>query len=372
MGKNEMVAMLLAGGKGTRLEALTRKVAKPAVYFGGKYRIIDFPLSNCSNSGINVVGVLTQYESVLLNSYIGSGNIWGLDGTRSKAVLLPPRQTEEGSSWYNGTADAILHNLDFLDECDPEYVLILSGDHIYKMNYDTMLAQHKEDHADVTIAVIEVTLEEASRFGIMNASDNGIIYEFEEKPKNPKSTLASMGIYIFNYKLLKEVLMDEAKFKRDELDFGKHIIPRLLQDQKKLVAHKFHGYWKDVGTIESLWQANMDLLDDTLLDMYNIERNWKIYSEDSFNLPQYIGAKAQVKNSIINQGCNIFGKVTNSVIFRNVVIEENAEVSDCVILPNAIIRKGAKVKRAIIGENEVIDENKDINHDGAKIVLIAD
>ncbi len=275
MGR-EIVAMILAGGRGTRLEALTAKVAKPAVHFGGKYRIIDFPLSNCANSGIDIVGVLTQYESVLLGTYVGAGTKWGLDGKQSLAAILPARERGEvGATWYAGTADAIYQNISFIDQYDPEYVLILSGDHIYKMDYDKMLTAHKQRKADATIAVLNVSLKEASRFGIMNTNEDGSIYEFDEKPEKPKSTLASMGIYIFTYKQLRKYLIDDAKKADSKHDFGMNIIPDMLNDNKKLFAYEFDGYWKDVGTVESLWQANMDLLKDKELDLYNIKKDWR-------------------------------------------------------------------------------------------------
>lgn len=348
--KETMIAMLLAGGKGTRLESLTKRMAKPAVYFGGKYRIIDFPLSNCANSGIDIVGVLTQYESIQLNEYIGSGTKWGYNGSSSKAVILPPRQKETGSSWYMGTADAIIHNIDFMDQYDPDYVVILSGDHIYKMDYDKMLQYHKENDADVTIAALTVTLEEASRFGILNVHPNNQIYEFEEKPKHPKSTYASMGIYIFTYSKLKKYLLEESKIDRDEHDFGKHIIPTMLNAGERMFAYAFDGYWKDVGTLDSLWQANMDLLDDKdIVELFGCNNDWKIYSEDTYGFPQFIGAKASVENSVVNQGCNILGDVKDSVLFSNVTVEEGAKVKACVVLPGAVIEKGAVIEHAIVG-----------------------
>ena len=309
--KKEMVAMILAGGRGTRLEALTAKVAKPAVYFGGKYRIIDFPLSNCTNSNIDIVGVLTQYESVLLGTYVGAGSKWGLDGSSSLAAILPARERGEvGATWYAGTADAIYQNINFLDTYDPDYVLILSGDHIYKMDYDKMLQAHKDRKADLTVAVLNVSLEEASRFGIMNTYEDGTIYEFEEKPAKPKSTLASMGIYIFSYKALRSYLIDDAKDENSKHDFGMNIIPAMLNDGKRLFAYEFEGYWKDVGTVDSLWQANMDLLDDqNELDLYNLKKDWKIYTEDTFSHPQIIGEDASIKNSMLIQGCVINGEI---------------------------------------------------------------
>ena len=327
MIKKEMIAMLLAGGQGSRLGVLTSKVAKPAVAFGGKYRIIDFPLSNCANSGIDIVGVLTQYESVLLGTYVGAGSKWGLDGNSSLAAILPARERGEvGATWYAGTADAIYQNISFLDQYDPEYVLILSGDHIYKMDYADMLNAHKAKGADLTVAVLNVSMKEASRFGIMNTNKDGTIYEFEEKPEKPKSTLASMGIYIFTYKELRKYLIEDAKDESSKHDFGMNIIPMMLNEGKKLYAYEFAGYWKDVGTVESLWQANMDLLDDKELDLYNIKKDWKIYTEDTLSKPQIIGEEASVKNSLVTQGCIVNGDVTGSVLFNNVYIGEGAKV----------------------------------------------
>lgn len=372
MGK-EIVAMILAGGRGTRLEALTAKVAKPAVHFGGKYRIIDFPLSNCANSGIDIVGVLTQYESVLLGTYVGAGSKWGLDGNSSLAAILPARERGEvGATWYAGTADAIYQNISFLDQYDPEYVLILSGDHIYKMDYDDMLDAHKEKGASATIAVLNVGLEEASRFGIMNAHKDGTIYEFEEKPEKPKSTLASMGIYIFTYKDLRKYLIDDAKVKDSAHDFGMNIIPMMLNDDKKLYAYEFDGYWKDVGTVESLWQANMDLLEDKELDLYNIKKDWKIYTEDTLSKPQMIGDAATVKNSLITQGCIVNGEVDGSVLFNNVYIGEGAKVVDSVIMPGVLIEEGAEVYKTIVDEGVVVKANSVINKDAKQVELVSD
>lgn len=370
MGK-EIVAMLLAGGKGTRLEALTRKIAKPAVSFGGKYRIIDFPLSNCANSRIDTVGVLTQYESVVLNTYIGNGEKWGLNGVHSLTASLPPRQTERGAAWYKGTADAIYQNLDFLDSINPEYVLILSGDHIYKMNYQLMLDDHKAHRADLTVAVLNVSLQEASRFGIMSVDESMRITKFSEKPRNPDSTLASMGIYIFNYKALKSALTRDAKDEESEHDFGKNVIPYMLSRKKKLYAYRFDGYWKDVGTIASLWSANMDLIDDEAsLDLYSTEDDLKIFSEDTHSVPQYVGPQASVRNSMVNQGAIVLGSIDHSVIFNEALIEEGASVIDSVLLPDAIIKKGAKVRRAIVASGVIVEENQTI--DGHEdIVLVA-
>ena len=372
MGR-EIVAMILAGGRGTRLEALTAKVAKPAVHFGGKYRIIDFPLSNCANSGIDIVGVLTQYESVLLGTYVGAGTKWGLDGKQSLAAILPARERGKvGATWYAGTADAIYQNISFLDQYDSEYVLILSGDHIYKMDYDKMLAAHKQRKADATIAVLNVSMKEASRFGIMNTTEDGSIYEFEEKPEHPKSTLASMGIYIFTYKELRKYLIADAKKEDSKHDFGMNIIPDMLKDNKKLFAYEFNGYWKDVGTVESLWQANMDLLDDKELDLYNIKKDWKIYTEDTLGKPQIIGDKATVKNSLITQGCLVNGTVEGSVLFNNVNVGEGAKVIDSVLMPGVLVEEGAEVYKAIVDEGVVIRAKSKINEEAKNVALVSD
>ena len=372
MGK-EIVAMILAGGRGTRLEALTAKVAKPAVHFGGKYRIIDFPLSNCANSGIDVVGVLTQYESVLLGTYVGAGTKWGLDGNNSLAAILPARERGGvGATWYAGTADAIYQNISFLDQYDPEYVLILSGDHIYKMDYAEMLAAHKEKGADLTVAVLNVSLKEASRFGIMNTNKDGSIYEFEEKPEKPKSTLASMGIYIFTYKELRKYLIADAKDENSKHDFGMNIIPMMLDDDKKLYAYEFSGYWKDVGTVESLWQANMDLLDDKELDIYNIKKDWKIYTEDTLSKPQIIGEEASIKHSLVTQGCIVNGEVEGSVLFNNVYIGEGAKVVDSVLMPGVLVEEGAEIYKAIIDEGVVVKSSDVINKEAKEVELVSD
>ena len=343
--------MILAGGRGSRLHELTKKVAKPAVSYGGKYRIIDFPLSNCANSGIDVVGVLTQYESVLLNSYVAGGSSWGLDARDSGVFVLPPREKSDVNlNVYRGTADAISQNIDFVDSYEPEYILILSGDHIYKMNYAKMLKYHKENNADATIAVIEVPMKEASRFGIMNTdTETGQIVEFEEKPEHPKSNLASMGIYIFNWKLLRKMLVADMKNESSNHDFGKDIIPTLLNDGKRLFAYKFKGYWKDVGTIDSLWEANMDLLDKK--SGLNLDdRTWKIYTEDTPTFPQYISETADVKNAYITQGCAVEGKVHNSVLFTGAQVGEGAQVLDSVLMPGAIVEAGAVVQRALVAD----------------------
>lgn len=355
MKQNNMLAMILAGGRGSRLHELTNKVAKPAVSYGGKYRIIDFPLSNCANSGINVVGVLTQYESILLNSYVAAGRRWGLDAKESGVFVLPPREKADANlDVYRGTADAISQNIDFIDTYSPEYLLVLSGDHIYKMNYDKMLQEHKDNGADATIAVIEVPMKEASRFGIMNTDDENRIIEFEEKPEHPKSNLASMGIYIFNWKLLRKKLVADMKDPDSNHDFGKDIIPTLLNDGKKLYAYKFKGYWKDVGTIDSLWEANMDLLDKHN-DLDLSDPSWKIYTEDVPTMPHYVSATGSVKNAYINQGCIIEGNVESSVLFTNVKVGENAEVNQAVLMPNVEVGEGAKVYRAIVADGVKID-----------------
>ena len=349
MKQNSMLAMILAGGRGSRLHDLTNKVAKPAVSYGGKYRIIDFPLSNCANSGIDVVGVLTQYESVELNSYVAAGGRWGLDSKDSGVYVLPPREkADTGLDVYRGTADAISQNIDFIDQYDPEYLLVLSGDHIYKMNYDKMLAFHKERQADATIAVIEVPLKEASRFGIMNTDgETDRITEFVEKPPVPESNLASMGIYIFNWKLLRKLLLADMKNPDSNHDFGKDIIPTLLGDEKRLFAYRFKGYWKDVGTIDSLWEANMDLLSpDNELDLSDL--TWKIYTEDVTALPQYIGTEARIQNAYITQGCVIEGEVTNSVVFTGARVRPGAKVIDSVLMPGVIVEDGAVVIRALV------------------------
>ncbi len=358
--KKEMLAMILAGGRGSRLLDLTRKDAKPAVYYGGKYRIIDFPLSNSANSGIDVIGVLTQYESIVLNSYVSNSALWGLEGRGKGVYVLPPRETDEGFNKYKGTADAIYQNIDFMDMYDPDYVLILSGDHIYKMDYAKMLQFHKESGADVTVAGLEVTMEEAKRFGIMNTDEKDQIIEFEEKPAHPKNNLASMGIYIFSYKTLRKYLMADAKADTSH-DFGKDIIPTYLADGRKLMAYHFSGYWKDVGTVDSLWQANMDLLSPTS-ELNLLEGDWKIYTEDVPTTPQYIGPKAKIKRAFINQGCRINGTIENSVLFTDVVVEKGAKVIDSVIMPNVVIKEGAVVKKCIVMEGLTVEEGVEIGN----------
>ena len=373
MKQNSMLAMILAGGRGSRLHDLTNKVAKPAVSYGGKYRIVDFPLSNCANSGIDVVGVLTQYESVELNSYVAAGRRWGLDSKDSGVYVLPPREkADAGLDVYRGTADAISQNIDFIDQYAPEYLLVLSGDHIYKMNYDKMLAYHKERQADATIAVIEVPLKEASRFGIMNTDgETDRITEFVEKPPVPQSNLASMGIYIFNWKLLRKLLLADMKNPESSHDFGKDIIPTLLDDDKRLFAYRFKGYWKDVGTIDSLWEANMDLLSpDNELDLS--DRTWTIYTEDVTALPQYIGTEAKIQNAYITQGCIIEGEVTNSVIFTGAKVRPGAKVIDSVLMPGAVVEDGAVVVRALVANGITVGKGALVGSaDSEHIELIA-
>lgn len=369
MNKKEIVAMILAGGQGSRLGVLTKKLAKPAVPFGGKYRIIDFPLSNCSNSGIYTVGVLTQYQPMELHTHIGIGDTWDLDRRNGGVSILPPYQGEKGGDWYRGTANAIYQNIPYVDSYDPEYILILSGDHIYKMDYEKMLEFHKEKGATATIAVLEVPMEETSRFGIMNTNEDLSIYEFEEKPEHAKSNKASMGIYIFNWKILKEYLKEDERDDSSSNDFGKNIIPNMLNAGEKMFAYPFKGYWKDVGTIESLWEANMDLLKkDCELGLYDDE--WRIYSVNPVAPPQYIGKEAKVTNSLVVEGCQVDGIVENSILFQGVKVEKGAVVKNSVIMPNTKVSMYSKVEKAIIGsgvvlEKEVMVGNKD------KIAVIA-
>ena len=351
MKQNNMLAMILAGGRGSRLHELTNRVAKPAVSYGGKYRIVDFPLSNCANSGVDIVGVLTQYESVLLNSYVAAGGRWGLDARESGVFVLPPREKADADlDVYRGTADAISQNIDFIDKYSPEYLLVLSGDHIYKMDYDKMLDYHKEMNADATIAVIEVPMKEASRFGIMNTDGAGRSVEFEEKPEHPKSNLASMGIYIFNWKLLRKMLLADMKDPDSHHDFGKDIIPQLLNDNKTLAAYKFKGYWKDVGTIDSLWEANMDLL-DSRNELNLNDASWRIYTEDTPTLPQYIGPNAKIDKAFITQGCVVEGEVKHSVLFTGCKVGEGAKIIDSVLMPGVEVAAGAVVQRALVADN---------------------
>lgn len=356
----ECIAMILAGGQGSRLGILTKNLAKPAVPFGGKYRIIDFTLSNCANSNLHTVGVLTQYQPLILNSHIGIGKPWDLDRGKQGVTLLSPYVDVKGGAWYKGTANAIYQNIYYIDQMNPEYVLILSGDHIYKMNYAEMLNYHKENDADATISVIEVPIEEASRFGIMNTREDGQIYEFEEKPENPKSTLASMGIYIFKWAELRKYLIEDEQDENSSNDFGKDIIPKMLAGNKKLYSYKFQGYWRDVGTIESLWQANMDLLSENPeLDLY--DNYWKIYSENTNYPPNYVGESAGIKMSLVNEGCEVLGNVEKSILFQGVKVGENSTIKDSLIFPNVVIEDGVTIEKAIIGENSHIKSGTVIN-----------
>lgn len=355
MRKKEMISLLLAGGQGSRLGILTNNMAKPAVTFGGEYRIIDFPLSNCVNSGITTVGVLTQYMPLRLNQHIGIGIPWDLDRKNGGVTILAPHVKGSEGAWYSGTANAIYQNIDYIDAHAPEYVLILSGDHIYKMDYAKMLSFHKKNKCDATIAVMEVTLEEASRFGIMNTEGNDKIYEFEEKPENPKSNLASMGIYIFTWKKLREALIADKDIHPDS-DFGQHIIPRMLNEGQTLYAYRFKGYWKDVGTIESYWQANMELI-KTLPDLNLYEEYWHMYTNRDHQPPVFFGEKSNIVSSIMSEGCQVYGEVINSVLGPEVIIEEGACVKDSIIMEKSIIRKGSKLDRCILSENVTVDEN---------------
>ena len=357
--RKECIAMLLAGGQGSRLMVLTEETAKPAVPFGGKYRIIDFPLSNCVNSGIDTVGILTQYQPLELNDYIGNGQPWGLNRNHGGVHILPPYQKSQKTEWYKGTANAIYQNIHFIDRYDPEYVLVLSGDHIYKMDYSKMIDFHEKKKSDCTIAVLDVPIEEASRFGIMNADDNDKIYEFEEKPKKPKSTKASMGVYLFNWKVLKEYLIMDEEDEKSANDFGKNVIPALLRDNKKLFAYSFDGYWKDVGTIKSLWEANMDLLNPEV--PFNLkDRDFKIYARNYAKPSSFIAKSSDITNSYIAEGCVIKGKVTNSIISTGCIVEEGAEIFDSIVMPNSTIEKSANIKYAIIGEECTVCQNAKI------------
>lgn len=372
MNKKKVVAMLLAGGQGSRLKTLTKHIAKPAVPFGGKYRIIDFPLSNATNSGISDIGVLTQYKPALLNSHIGIGSVWDYDRNIGGLRILQPFTSEDGGRWYTGTANAIFENIDFLEEIDAEYVLILSGDHIYKMNYNDLLDKHKEKESDVTIAVMEVPWEEASRFGILNVDKEMKIVEFDEKPENPKNNMASMGIYMFNWKKLKEYLVEDSKNKNSSHDFGKDILPKMLDDGSKMYAWNFKGYWKDVGTVKSYWQANMDLLDEkNNLNLY--DKDWRIYTRSRNLPPQYIAETAITHNSLINEGCSIKGEVNSSILFSEVIVEEGAVVNNSVIMSSCIIKKGAKINNAVILEGITVEEGEEVGKiEGDEIYLVSD
>ena len=350
--KKEVVAMLLAGGQGSRLGVLTKKLAKPAVPFGGKYRIIDFPLSNCVNSGIEAVGILTQYQPLVLNEYIGNGQPWDLDGMHAGVNCLSPYQAINGADWYSGTANAIYQNINYIERYDPEYIVVLSGDHIYKMDYNKMLEFHKKKNASCTIAVIDVPIEEASRFGILNTKDDGQIYEFDEKPEHPKSTNASMGIYIFSWKPLKKYLVDDEANENSSHDFGKDVLPAMLNAGERMFAYPFEGYWKDVGTIDSLWEANMDLLDPNVtLDLKDI------YSRNPMMPPHYVSSEANIQNSLIADGCNVYGNLEFSILFAGVTVGKNASINSSIIMPGAVIEDGAVVQYAIVAENTVIGKN---------------
>ncbi|MBR3144819.1 MAG: glucose-1-phosphate adenylyltransferase [Clostridia bacterium] len=362
------VAMLLAGGQGSRLGVLTSKIAKPAVPYGGKYRIIDFPLSNCSNSGIDTVGILTQYKPLELNDYVGSGKPWDLDRMSGGVHILPPYQRQKGGDWYKGTANAIYQNIEFIERYSPEYVLVLSGDHIYKMDYTEMINLHEETKAACTIGVMEVPLDEASRFGIMNTNSDGTVYEFEEKPKHPKSQLASMGIYVFTWEKLKKYLTLDNDNPDSDNDFGKNVIPLMLNNNEKLMTFRFKGYWKDVGTVDSLWDANLDLLNPKInFDLS--DKNWRIYSRSNAAPPQYIGDSAKVENSLITDGCVVNGKLDFSILFENVTVEPGAIVEYSLVMPGAIIKSGAHVKYSIIAENAVIEEGATVGKDPTEVPL---
>ena len=367
--KNEMLALILAGGQGTRLGKLTQNIAKPAVQFGGRYRIIDFALSNCANSGVDNVGIITQYQPLVLNSHVGNGSNWGIDGINSGATILQPYSATEGNRWFEGTSHAIYQNIDYIDSIDPEYVLILSGDHIYKMDYDDMLRTHKDNLASLTVAVIDVPLKEASRFGIMNTDSNDRIVEFEEKPEHPKSTKASMGIYIFNWQRLREVLVNAEKNNVDMSDFGKNVIPAYLEAGDRVYTYNFDGYWKDVGTIESLWEANMEYIGEDN-ELHSRARSWKIYSKNLIAPPNFITEEASVKNSLVVDGCFVSGKVNHSILSTNVQVKKDAEITDSFIMSGAIIGEGAKIKRAIVGENAVIGDGVEIDGTGKEVQVV--
>ncbi|WP_121611331.1 glucose-1-phosphate adenylyltransferase [Mesobacillus foraminis] len=372
MQKKKIVAMLLAGGQGSRLNSLTKNLAKPAVPFGGKYRIIDFPLSNCTNSGIYTVGVLTQYQPLILNSYIGIGSAWDLDRKDDGVTVLPPYTASKEVKWYTGTASAIFQNLNYLHQYNPDYVLILSGDHIYKMNYELMLDYHIEKEADVTISVIKVPWDEANRFGILNTDEDLKVVEFDEKPKEPKSNLASMGIYIFNWKLLEEYLLLDDANDESSHDFGKDILPLLLKDDKKLFAYPFRGYWKDVGTVQSLWEANMDLLDESS-ELNLFDQSWRIYSVNPNQPPQYICKDAKLTDSLVNEGCTIEGSVTRTVVFQGVTVKKDAVVNETVIMPDAVIGKGCIIEKAIVSPGIKVPDGSVIRpKDDGEILLVSE
>ena len=372
MIENKVVAMLLAGGQGSRLKTLTKHIAKPAVPFGGKYRIIDFALSNAANSGISDIGILTQYKPLQLNNHIGIGSAWDFDRNTGGLRILPPFTSEDGGRWYTGTANAIFENIDFIDEIDPEYVLILSGDHIYKMDYNDLLKDHKRTGADVTIAVMEVPWEEASRFGILNTDENNAIVEFDEKPENPKNNLASMGIYMFNWTDLRKYLIKDSEDPDTDHDFGKNILPNMLNNGKKMYAWKYNGYWKDVGTVRSFWESNMDLLDEnSTLNLY--DRNWRIYTRAKNLPPQFIGRGSIVRNSLINEGCIVSGELNNSILFADVVVEPGAVINNSVVLSGCVVKKDAIINNAVVLENMIVDEGMEIgNQDNGNIYIFSE
>lgn len=351
-----MLAMILAGGQGTRLGKLTKSIAKPAVPFGGRYRIIDFTLSNCANSGIHNVGIVTQYQPLTLNSHVGNGSSWGLDRINSGVTILQPYSSSEGSKWFEGTAHAIYQNIDYIDEMDPQYVLILSGDHIYKMDYEEMLESHKQNNASLSVAVIEVPIDEASRFGIMNTDENDRIIEFEEKPEEPKNNLASMGIYIFNWGRLRNVLMNSYTKDGQMIDFGKHVIPSYLDSGENVYAYRFQGYWKDVGTIDSLWEANMEFIEPDM-DLNIRDKSWRVYSKNPISPPHFLTETGSVNDSLISDGCYIAGAIEHSILSEDVQIKSGSEVTDSVIMSGATIGKNVRIHRAIIGENAIIGDN---------------
>ncbi|EOT29684.1 glucose-1-phosphate adenylyltransferase [Enterococcus saccharolyticus] len=365
--KTEMVAMILAGGQGTRLGKLTKNMAKPAVPFGGRYRIIDFTLSNCANSGINNVGVVTQYQPLALNSHIGNGASWGLDGINAGATILQPYSSSEGSKWFEGTAHAIYQNISYIDQLDPQYVLVLSGDHIYKMDYEEMLENHKRNNASLSVAVIEVPMKEASRFGIMNTDDNNRIIEFDEKPEEPKNNLASMGIYIFNWGRLRSILTSSYAKDSSMNDFGKHVIPAYLDSGETVVAYRFDGYWKDVGTIDSLWEANMEFLRPDM-ELNIRDKAWRIYSKNPISPPHFVTETGSAKNSLISDGCYIAGDVDHSVLSDDVQVKEGAKITDSVIMSGATIGKNVSIHKAIIGEDAIIGDNAVI--DGTEEIAV--
>lgn len=364
MKKKKCIAMLLAGGQGTRLGKLTSSIAKPAVSFGGKYRIIDFGLSNCTNSGIDTVGILIQYKPLVLNQYVGTGEAWDLAVSDGGVHILPPYAGEKGGEWYEGTADAIYHNIDFIDMYEPENVLILSGDHIYKMDYNKMLMAHEENNADLTVSVIEVPWEEASRFGIMTADSEDRITKFSEKPKNPDSNLASMGIYIFSWKAFREALLEDHTDEKSTHDFGNDLIPKMLAKKQRLFVYRFKGYWRDVGTVQSYYDSQMDLMDN--IDNINVfTENDKVFSNSNIYPPQYIGPNANVSNSLISNGCRVYGSVRHSILGSGAVIDEGAVVEDSIVLPNAFVGRDCHITRAIINEGSKVDDRKDVgNRDG--------